>query len=125
MSLFVSFASVDGVNVNQHFGWCETFYMYKIDENGYSFVKELDASQEKESEIDKLTYKIECLENSNIVCVAQIGPKASTLVQQSGIYPMSSKEESIENILQKLLSMIKDTPPLWLKRLLLRVDNEK
>jgi len=124
MSLLVSFASVDGINVNQHFGWCETFYMYKVDENGYSFVKELDASQEKKSEIDKLTYKIECLEQSDIVCVAQIGPKASNLVQQSGIYPMSSHEDSIEHILEKLISMINENPPLWLKRVLLRANDE-
>lgn len=124
MSLLVSFASVDGISVNQHFGWCETFYMYKVDETGYSFVKELDASQEKESEIDKLTYKIECLEQSDIVCVAQIGPKAANLVQQSGIYPMSSHEDSIEHVLEKLVSMLNDNPPLWLKRLLLRANHE-
>lgn len=124
MSLLVSFASVDGINVNQHFGWCETFYMYKVDETGYSFVKELDASQEKESEIDKLTYKIKCLEQSDIVCVAQIGPKAANLVQQSGIYPMSSHEDSIEHVLEKLVSMINNNPPLWLKRVLLRVNDE-
>lgn len=124
MSLCISFASLDGINVNQHFGWCETFYMYKIEQGGYTFVKELDASQEKENEIDKLTYKIEALEQSNIVCVAQIGPKAANLVQQSGIYPMSAKEDSIKSVLEKLLRMINENPPLWLKRILSRVDDE-
>jgi nitrogen fixation protein NifX len=116
----ISFASTDSVHVNQHFGWCEKFYMYELDKEGYTFVKELDSSLKLDDEVDKLEYKISCLEQSDIVCVVQIGPKASSMVQKSGIYPMSSKEESIEVVLQKLQNMIQENPPLWLKRILLK-----
>lgn len=120
MSILISFASLDGIHVNQHFGWSEKFYMYKIDEQEYTFVKELDASQKIDAEVDKLEYKIKCLEESDIVCVLQIGPKAATMVQSNGIYPMSSREESIESVLQKIQNMLNDNPPLWLRRISLK-----
>lgn len=116
----ISFASTDGVHVNQHFGWCDTFYMYEVNEEGYHFIKELDASLKLEDEIDKLEYKINSLEDSDIVCVLQIGSKASTMVQKSGIYPMSSNEENIEYVITKIQKMMRENPPLWLKRILLK-----
>lgn len=125
MSLFISFASLDGIHVNQHFGWCEKFYMYKIDTQSYTFVTELDASLEVEEESDKLNYKIECLGRTQIVCVSQIGPKAATLVQARGIYPMRSKneEEKIEDVLKTLQTLLNGTTPLWLKRIVLKNES--
>lgn len=118
--MIVSFASLDGVHVNQHFGWCEKFYMYKVDEDSFSFIKEIDSSLEYDDEVDKLEYKINCINNSDIVCVSQIGPKAANLVQKCGIYPMKSNDENIEDILKYFQSMIKRNPPLWLQRILLK-----
>lgn len=118
--MIISFASLDGINVNEHFGWCKKFYMYEVDETSYNFVKELDSSLEIEAEVDKLEYKIECLRDSDIVCVAQIGPKASNMVQASGIYPLSANGSDIQSVLAKTQSLIRDNPPLWLKRILLK-----
>ena len=118
----ISFASLDGVHVNQHFGWCECFYMYKLNENGYKFLKELKSEQKITDEVDKLEYKISSLEDSDMVCVSQIGPKAANMVQANGIYPMKSSNEyeKIEDILNSLQKKIKDNPPIWLKRILIK-----
>ncbi|WP_419770953.1 MAG: NifB/NifX family molybdenum-iron cluster-binding protein [Candidatus Marinarcus sp.] len=115
----IAFATTDNIHVNQHFGWCKEFYIYEIIENDYNFVKSVDSSIEIEDEVDKLTYKIECLEDSDILYVQQIGPKASRMVQASGVFPMqaSSENEKIEDILKKIIKM-KANPPLWMKRLL-------
>ncbi|WP_024953567.1 NifB/NifX family molybdenum-iron cluster-binding protein [Sulfurospirillum arcachonense] len=118
--MIISFASLDGINVNEHFGWCERFYMYEVNENDFSLIKEIDSSIKHDDEIDKLEYKINCLENSDMVCVSQIGPKAANLVQKCGIYPMKSSDDTIEGVLKSLQNMIKDNPPLWLQRILLR-----
>lgn len=122
MSFFISFASIDGVHVNQHFGWCEKFYMYEMSEEGYSFSKELDAALHVENESDKLNYKIECLGVTHLVCVSQIGPKAASMVQASGIFPMKSshEKERIDAVLEKIFQMLHEDTPLWLKRIVMR-----
>ena len=116
----IAFASKDNIHVNQHFGWCQEFYQYEIKDDSFEFIKTIDSSRQIEDEIDKLTYKIECLEESDILYVQQIGPKASQLVKAHKIFPMQSAKEGekIEDILNLLIKM-KNNPPLWMKRLLI------
>jgi nitrogen fixation protein NifX len=117
----IAFASKDGINVNEHFGWCEKFYIYGVDKDSYELIKEVDSSVKHEAEVDKLEYKIECIDNSDIVYVTQIGPKAANMVKYAGTYPMkaSSEDEKIEDVLKSIQKMI-ENPPLWLKRILLK-----
>lgn len=118
----IAIASTDQVHVNQHFGWCERFYIYEIDANGYRLVDEVDASQKHEEEVEKLVYKISCIEGCDIVYVTQIGPKAANMVQKVGIYPMraSGEEEKIDSVLSSLQRMINGNAPLWLKRIIMQ-----
>lgn len=118
----IAFASKDNINVNQHFGWCEKFYIYEVLENEFSLVKEIDSSQKFDDEVDKLVYKISCLDDSDIVCVSQIGPKAANMVQKVGVYPMrsSSEREKIADVISSIQKMMKSNTPLWLKRILLK-----
>ena len=115
----IAFASKDNIYVNQHFGWCKEFYIYEIIGNDFNFIKAVDSSIEIEDEIDKLTYKIECLEDSDILYVQQIGPKAAMMVKASKVFPMqSSKEnEKIHDVLNTLIKM-KENPPIWMRRLI-------
>ena len=117
----IAFASKDGVYVNQHFGWCKTFYQYEVNKEGYEFLKLLDSSKEIEDEIHKLGYKIQSLIDSQIVYVAQIGPKASQMVKASNIFPMQSaaENEKIEDVIQKIITLANTNPPLWMQRMLL------
>ena len=118
----IAFASKDGILVNQHFGWCETFYIYEMDENTATLVSQQDASQKYEDEVEKLIYKIESLDNSDIVYVLQIGPKAANMVKKVGIYPMKSahEEEKIEDVIASLQNLMRGESPLWLKRIVMR-----
>ncbi len=118
----IAFASKDGKLVNEHFGWCQKFYIYSLDENTYELLKEVDSSKVHATEVDKLEYKIECIDSSDILYVAKIGPKAANMVKIAGTYPMkaSSEDEKIENVLISLQNLIKNNPPLWLKRILLK-----
>ena len=115
----IAFASTDDIHVNQHFGWSKEFIIFEIIGETFQLVKKVDSSIEIEDEIDKLTYKIECLEGSDVLVVQQIGPKASRMVQTCGIFPMqtSNENEKIEDILKKLIAM-KENPPIWMRRLL-------
>ena len=118
----IAFATKDGVFVNQHFGWCEKFYIYEVSEEDFSLVNEIDSSLEFNNEAEKLEYKISCLENSDIVYVSQIGPKASTMVKNAGVYPIKSAHdgEKISDVIISIQKLINNNPPLWLKRILLK-----
>lgn len=118
----VAFASKDNIHINQHFGWCEMFYIYEILDDDYTLINEIDSSLKFDNEVEKLEYKISCLEDSDIVYVSQIGPKAATMVQASGIYPLKSSHEGekIEDIIIAIQKLIKGNTPLWLKRILLK-----
>lgn len=118
----IAFASKDNINVNQHFGWCEKFYIYEVLEDEFSLVNEVDSSQKFEDEVDKLVYKISCLDDSDIVYVSQIGPKAANMVQKVGVYPIraANEDEKIEDAISSIQKMMKNNPPLWLKRILLK-----
>ncbi|TLP39346.1 NifB/NifX family molybdenum-iron cluster-binding protein [Arcobacter arenosus] len=115
----IAFASKDNIHVNQHFGWCKEFYIYEIHGDEYTFVKSIDSSLEIDDEIEKLTYKIECLEDSDILYVQQIGPKAAMMVKKCQIFPMQSSRENekIEDVLSSLIKM-QENPPIWMRRLI-------
>ncbi|MDD5359247.1 MAG: NifB/NifX family molybdenum-iron cluster-binding protein [Sulfurovaceae bacterium] len=118
----IAFASKQNVYIDEHFGWCERFFVYEVSGDGFSFAREIDSSLKYENEGEKLLYKIECIDACDIVYVLQIGPKAANMVQSAGIFPLksSSETESIEDALQKIQYLINNNPPLWLKRILLK-----
>lgn len=118
----IAFASTDGIHINEHFGWCKEFYLYELDGGEFKFVKIIESKDEIQDELDKLTYKIDSIQEANIVCVAQIGPKASTMVKSANIYPLKSVNENelISDFLDTLLRLINTNPPLWLKAILAR-----
>ncbi len=118
----IAFASKDGIHINEHFGWCEKFYLYEIDGEKITFLQQIDSSLKYDEEIEKLTYKIESIQEAQIICVSQIGPKAANMVQKVGIYPMraSSENDTIEDTLISLQKMINENTPLWLQRILLK-----
>ena len=116
----IAFASTDNVHVNDHFGWCKCFYMYELDDEGFRFLKELPSPNELSDEGDKLAYKIESLDDANILCASHIGPRASLMVKGSGIFVLRSEKEneSIEEVLNTLFKMKNSNPPLWMQRFL-------
>jgi nitrogen fixation protein NifX len=118
----IAFASKDGEYVNEHFGWCEKFFIYSLDKDSYELIKVVNSSKKYEAEVDKLEYKIECIDASDILYVTMIGPKAANMVKLAGTYPMKSsrEDEKIEDVLVLLQNLVKNNPPLWLKRILLK-----
>jgi nitrogen fixation protein NifX len=116
----IAFASTDKIHINQHFGWSKSFQLFDVDENGSTFIREIDSSEEPEDEIEKLNYKIGTIEEADIMYCSQIGPKASKMVHAAKIYPMRSNEdERIEEVIEKLQALLSGNPPPWLMRIYL------
>ncbi|MDR2081709.1 MAG: dinitrogenase iron-molybdenum cofactor biosynthesis protein [Campylobacteraceae bacterium] len=116
----IAFASTDNIHVNEHFGWCKRFYMYELKNGKFVFLKAVESKNEISEETDKLNYKIECIKGVDILCASHIGPRASLMVKNAGIFVLGVQKENelIKNILNKLLDMKDANPPLWMQRLL-------
>ena len=120
----IAFASSTGENVDQHFGWSKSFYLYEVDKDNIEFLEVVDSSDEPQGEQEKLNYKIKTLKNADILYCTQIGPTASKMVQASGIHPAKVAEgESIMEATMKLQDMLKENPPLWLLRIYHKAQN--
>jgi len=114
----IAFASSTGEKIDQHFGWSKQFYLYEVNEQSASLLKVIDSSEEPEEEVAKLTYKIGTIEDADIMYCTQIGPKASKMVQASGIHPVRVAEgEDLQEAISNVQKMLADQPPMWLLRI--------
>ena len=114
----IAFASSDGVYIDQHFGWSKTFYLFVVDEQRVELIGTIDSSEEIEDEHAKLSYKIGTIDDADIMYCSQIGPKASKMVQASGIHPVRVTEgEKINSAINQIQTMLNDNPPMWLLRI--------
>lgn len=117
--MIIAFASTNGKNIDQHFGWSKEFYLYEVKEDNSSFLEVVDSSKEIEDEKEKLDYKIDSINRADILYCTQIGPTASKMVQSSKIHPVKVAENlSIKEAITNLQEMLKNNPPLWLLRIL-------
>jgi nitrogen fixation protein NifX len=117
--VLIAFASTDGVNVNQHFGWSKSFELYRITPESAEYIKTLDSSEDAiEDEHEKLAYKISTIKEADILYCTAIGPTASKMVLASKIYPVRSGEnDRIDETIIKLQELLLGNPPPWLLRI--------
>jgi len=114
----IAFASSDGKTIDQHFGWSKIFYLFEIDRDNFNLVKLIDSSQEIENEQEKLNYKIQTIEDADIMYCTQIGPTASKMVQSAGIHPVRvANGEQIVDAISQIHNMLKENTPMWLLRI--------
>jgi len=114
----IAFASSTGEKIDQHFGWSKQFYLYEISKESATLLGVIDSSEEPEEEVAKLTYKIGTIEDADIMYCTQIGPKASKMVQASGIHPVKVAEgEDLQAAIKNVQTMLEENPPMWLLRI--------
>ncbi|MFZ2968899.1 MAG: nitrogen fixation protein NifX [Sulfuricurvum sp.] len=117
--MLIAFASLDGIHVNQHFGWSKRFELYHVSSDTACYLKTLDSSEDDiADEHEKLAYKIGSIKEADILYCAQIGPTASKMVLASKIHPIRSAEnEPIAEAIAKLQEVLLGNPPPWLLRI--------
>jgi len=115
----VAFCSNDGVYINEHFGRAKSIYIYEVDEKGYSFYHKKDfipINGTKEHK-DSTEAKVESIKECTILYVNEIGGPAAAVTVRNKIHPVKVDEKTeIIFSLEKLSTMLKDNPPLWLKK---------
>jgi nitrogen fixation protein NifB len=77
-------ASTDGVNIDQHFGRAEQFYVYEIGEGGVTQEERRCLPSDVAGQ-DRLQAAVQLLSDVSYVLCAQIGPHAVEALAASGM----------------------------------------
>lgn len=112
----VAFATLGQEMIDAHFGLAPAFAVYEVTPDKIRFVN-LISLPEQFAEDDKVESRAELLRDCAVVYCTQIGgPAAARLIQQN-IHPLKAKEGTlIEGELQRFQTMLKGTPPPWLRK---------
>jgi len=124
----VAFATQDLQRIDAHFGWAKQLSVYEVSPEGYQFVENFTFSGELEEDgnEDKLSPKLAAIGDCAIVYVAAIGGSAAARVVAHKIHPVKvQKPEAILDILDRLVEVLKGTPPPWLRKALMKGQESK
>lgn len=119
----IAFATEDQQHVDAHFGWAKCIAVYDVSPEGYHFVENFTFADglEEDGNEDKLTPKLEAIKDVAIVYVTAIGGSAAARVVANKIHPIKLPQpEPIVSLLEKLQTVLKGTPPPWLRKALLK-----
>ena len=123
----IAFATQDKERVDAHFGWAKSIVVYEVSPEGHHFVEsfEFGDTLEEDGDEDKLAPKLEAVKDCAILYVAAIGGSGAARVVAMKIHPIKVPQpESIAEILDKLQTVLKGTPPPWLRKALAK-DGER
>lgn len=119
----VAFSTQDLQRVDAHFGWAKHISVYDVRPDGYDFVQNFtfEGDLNEDGNEDKLTPKLNAIQDCAIVYVSAIGGSAAARVVAHKIHPIKvNQPEPILDILDKLQEVLKGTPPPWLRKALLK-----
>ncbi|MCW8838597.1 MAG: dinitrogenase iron-molybdenum cofactor biosynthesis protein [Thiovulaceae bacterium] len=109
----VAFATNDNENVDAHFGSAKQFNIYNISKDGF------DISTIIKIETKDTDTTVELLKGNDIVYFVNIGPTAAAKIINKGIFPIKYKEViSIDEELNKLVKMLNENPPPFIKKII-------
>jgi len=121
-SIRVAFASSDMQHVNQHFGSAKSLVVYNVnpEETQLFEVAEFNYSSHDENE-DKLTEKLELLEECVAVYSQAVGSSATQKLLASGIQPVKVHDDAeILVLLKYLQEEMMQGPSTWLAQAISR-----
>jgi len=117
----VAFATKDGININDHFGWAKEFAVFDIHEEDFSLVEsrrveESDPDFEPE-ELDKINLRIEAIKDCSIMYCNNIGAVSAARVIRNRIHPIKMAEPvAIAIEIHRLQEVLKN-PPIWIRKI--------
>jgi nitrogen fixation protein NifX len=118
----IAFTTRDRIHVNSHFGSASAIDVYELSPNGYTFLETIrfDGNLNEDGNEDKLQPKIEALHDCTLVYTATIGASAASRLIKHHITPVNlrSEDETVGDMLTKLIEMLKGSPPPWLRKAL-------
>jgi nitrogen fixation protein NifX len=119
----IAFATQDMKRVDAHFGWAKNVAIYEVTPDGHQFLEaiQFDGELAEDGNEDKLAPKLEAVKDCAILYVAAIGGSGAARVVAMKVHPIKVNEpESITDILNKLQVVLRDAPPPWLRKAMLK-----
>ena len=121
----VAFASTDKVHIDEHFGQAEAFYLWDVgpDAAAFSGVVQVKPETEAGHSDDKIEARAAALADCALVYVAEIGGPAAARLVAKKIHPIKSREqEPITTVVEKLQEVLRNNPPPWLRKAMLKSE---
>lgn len=115
----IAFTTEDLVHVNAHFGWARKIAIYEVTAESASLLKlvEFTGDLKEDGDEDKLAPKIEAIADCAMLYVSAIGGSGAARVVAACIHPVKVPEtETIDDIIAKLQTVFRGTPPPWLRK---------
>lgn len=119
----VAFASTDKVHIDEHFGQAEAFHLWDIgpETAAFSGVVQVKPESAAGHSDDKIEARAAALADCALVYVAEIGGPAAARLVAKKIHPLKSKEqEPITAVIEKLQEVLRNNPPPWLRKAMLK-----
>lgn len=123
--LRIAFATTDTHTVDAHFGSAPMMMIYEIGPEAYRLVEAIaydevsDEDGRGEEGEDRIEAKVQSLKGCVMLFVCAIGGGAAARVVNNRIYPVKVPlPEAIPSVITRVQTMLKGTPPPWLRKLL-------
>lgn len=114
--MLIAFATTGEDKIDAHFGMAPAFAVYEVTPDEHRFVKKISIPEEV-IDNDKVELRADLLKECTVVYCNHIGgPAAARLVQQN-VQPLKVSEGTpIIDELDKFQTILKETPPPWLRK---------
>lgn len=128
-SIRIACASNKGEQLDGHFGSCERFLIYQVDQDELRLVavrpaKVADGSEGDEA--DKNTHRASLINDCQVLYVVSIGGPAAAKVVRAGVHPMKVADGGgCREHLHALQQVIASAPPPWLAKAMGRSAEER
>lgn len=124
--LRVAVATQDVKSVNAHFGSAKKLAVYEVSSASSRFVEVFDfedttgeSGEHSSASGDKLAAKVAALNGCNLLFCLAIGASAAQKVVSAKIHPVKlSAAEPIEQVIEKVRTMMTGDAPPWLRKVL-------
>jgi nitrogen fixation protein NifX len=128
-SIRIACTSNKGEQLDGHFGSCERFLIYQLDQNELRLVDVRPAKAaegDEGDEADKNTHRAKLISDCQVLFVVSIGGPAAAKVVRAGVHPMKVADGgNCREHLQAMQRVIASAPPPWLAKAMGRSAEER
>lgn len=123
----VAFASRDGKYIDGHFGQCRAFSIFDLDTDRYKWLEArvLHPDSAGDEHGNRMQRRVTAVSDCTLLFVCSSGNDAAKLLLKDGIMQLKAEPQSeILPQLERLLSLLKTRPPMWLLNAMRRAEGK-
>lgn len=115
-SIRIACASNNTEMMDGHFGSCQRFLIYQMDEDALRLI-DIRSTASVSEEGDKNANRTALIDDCHVLYVASIGGPAAAKVVKAGIHPIKHPSSvAARELLQELQQVLASAPPPWLAK---------